>query len=660
MMNKNFLELIFVIIVFVLLMICGKKIKSCGTLKSNIHFGLSGNSHRTFLGKGEYNVCGHHLIDPFIYVTDSYQSKADDYAIYLANQPTGLSNSIDSRQRVLNISATSFGNNNLYFFTPEQTDYFLTWLEYYDKLSVIPPHCYSRWMGGLFRRAFYDCKDVVAICRKMLEFTLRYHSDYNDYDSRVRILIMLTVCTEHVNTSLLTPSVRDDFRRLLDEAIAPLPYFFFKPGWQWDPAFLYHKLTGSPRMSLFKSSQVWLGMHDDWSYVDAFTGYSSRGTNKYAAVLISLLYVCGEMVAGRDVYFEPHPKEYVTSSRNVHILDLDVPQYTYRIYEHAVPFSEVERKCYFELFYNILDDWHVSANFRYIPWDFKSIDDIAKVYRGLPGIFKSQYGYSLELLFQKRRELIAEKLNGKLMTRSTLLYGKWKDNLGDRVDVLFNKDSKYKLWVEDGPRWCAPSSLHCICDHPIDGLILIEDAQKIYGIDGGRKAKNVVAFKSIKARGLEPNQEHLIGDTKLYYDESVRESLVKLSLANGMIPSAFVVYSNIVCENGNIDRSITPEFGCWDNAVNRATMIDRSNSATRVFIAAKLNLEDISFHVVWDNVCKVEDQHLTEVGIKRRLNNGQTIKVCTNTINDNCPFPAYQYEYQNAKAELCNQKVSDS
>lgn len=662
MIDKNILAICFVmafvVIPFACLVIYSEIQKpnfivKSNTKHSNSHFikkknsSLKKNINSTFLGMGEYDVCGHHLVNPFIYVAESYHFDCDAYAINLRNQTTGLVDSSDRRKKIMEMTVSSFGKKNLFFLSPEQTDYFLIWLEYYDKLSVVPPHCYSRWMGGLCMRALYEHKDIVDICRKMLEFTIRYHSDYNDYDKRVDLLCKLTACAEHITTSSLSITERDNFRHLLDEVIAPLPYYFFKPGWQWDPAFLYHRLTGSPQMSLFKSSQVWLARHDDWSFVDAFTGYSSRGTNKYAGVLLSLLFVCDAIATGRKMNFEPRLIKTITSSRIVRILDFNIPQYTYGLYEHAMPFEEEKRKQFLNHFYGCLDDSHVSGNLRYIPWDFKTIDDIARVYQGLPNIFKSRYGQFLEPLIMESQKCIAEKLSGRLMIRSEMLNGEWNNRLSARVDVLFNRNTKYKIWVEDGPKWCASSSLWCLCDHPLEGLILKEDAERIYGEYGGHCSKNKVAYRNIKARGLSPEQEHLLKETCLHYDENLRESLSKMTIEHGMLPVAFVVCSNTVLENGNIKRNSTPEFGCWDNAVNKATIFDRNNPTTRVFIEAKLSFGDEFFRVVWDNVWKVEDQNLTVVGIKRRLKKSITISTdndyVENIANNRCPFTNQQY-----------------
>ena len=623
---------------------------SCSLSLKTDDFALEKNSQYVFLSTGEFDVCGHHLVDPFIYVAKNCHSKIDEYAIRLSNQPTGIFGSNDGRQRVMEMAASSFENRNLFRFSPEQTDYFLTWLEYYNNLSVIPRHCYSRWMGGLCIRALIEHKDVEKICRKMLEFTLRYHSSYNRYADRVSVLINVTACCEYINTPSLQSSDRAEFRRLLDEAIAPLPYFFFKPGWQWDPAFLYQKLTGCPRMSLFKSSQVWLGKNDDWSYVDAVTGESTRGTNKYAAVLLSLLYVYREMVAGRSISFEPKPKTNVTSSHSIRILDFVIPSYKYIAYGHAEPFIKEERNNWFDSLYRILEqDWHVSAYFRGIPWDFKTCDELANTYCNLPTLFKVIFGYYFEPYLVSRAEQVAANLCGKLMSRRELLYGERANALGDRTVALL-KDSKYGLWVEDGPRWNAATSLHCICDHSVEGLIPIGEAQAAYGTDGGARVKNVVAFNNTKARGLSSSkQEQMLENTELHYREKLRGSLFRISLENGEIPSVFVVCANMIDEEGYIEQSRPHVFGCWDNAVYRAVMLDSSNPDARVFIVAKRSIEDATFSVVWDNVWIVDDQQFVEAGIRMKMKRAENLKKRKEAKSNCCPFPEDEYAYQKSE-----------
>ena len=131
--------------------------------------------------------------------------------------------------------------------------------------------------------------------------------------------------------------------------------------------------------------------------------------------------------------------------------------------------------------------------------------------------------------------------------------------------------------------------------------------------------------------------------------EKLRGSLFRISLENGEIPSVFVVCANMIDEEGYIEQSRPHVFGCWDNAVYRAVMLDSSNPDARVFIVAKRSIEDATFSVVWDNVWIVDDQQFVEAGIRMKMKRAENLKKRKEAKSNCCPFPEDEYAYQKSE-----------
>ena len=85
-----------------------------------------------------------------------------------------------------------------------------------------------------------------------------------------------------------------------------------------------------------------------------------------------------------------------------------------------------------------------------------------------------------------------------------------------------------------------------------------------------------------------------------------------------MIPPVFEVRSKTLQPNNNLKENQLYFYGCWDNAVNKALILDK-DAYTRVFICAKWSTNETEYKVVWDNVRPIKDQQLTVTGIHRQL-----------------------------------------
>lgn len=575
-----------------------------------------------FLGEGEYNICGHKLFNPFIYVAFKCTSADDEYAVNLNHSENLIMKSEKPDEMILDIENSSFDKANLFFFKPEQTHYFLTWLEKYYSMSVLPKHCFSRWMGGLYKRAIIDQMDTVIICKKMLKFTLRYCCSYYDYDMRMNIIQFITAIAGNIDTNKLSSDDKNEFRVLLDRVIEPLAFYYFKPGWRWDPAYLYDKLTGSPQMTLFKSCLVWLAKHDDtrfdyWVMHDG-EGYNEHGLDQFSALLFAMMKVCDAIKNHTQLTYQPQQLKRVFIEKDPMLLDFATLKYSYIEYNYGNPFSNDELMNNVKQFFDFASQGrYVAKLFHSNDWNIADIDGVARNFFDLPPFFKEKYGYLIDSYIKSKEEEFIRKNKNKLQTRNTLIYSHGFDYYGKNIEDIFNKKKKYKLWAENGPKWNSPSSFSCISDKQVGDMILLEDAKHLYKTNTPIKKKSL-KYDTLHARNLTDSQEKILNNTNNFYDESLIEPLCIMAMKTKMIPPVFEVRSKTLQPNNNLKENQLYFYGCWDNAVNKALILDK-DAYTRVFICAKWSTNETEYKVVWDNVRPIKDQQLTVTGIHRQL-----------------------------------------
>lgn len=341
-----------------------------------------------FLGEGIFNVCGHILVDPFIYVTDKCDSLDEEYAINLNHTEHLILASENPEETIIEIEESSMEKANLFFFKPIQTDYFLTWLEKYYDMSVLPEHCFSRWMGGLYKRAIIDNKDCVLVCKKMLRFALRYYCSYYMYNLRLNILQYVTAIANNIDTEKLSVADKAEFRELLDKVIAPLAFFHFKAGWKWDPAYLYDKLTGSTEMTLFQSCMVWLARHDDERFdfwVSSNGGYYEHGFNQFSCLLFAMKKVCDAIEDHKKLIVTPIAEHLINIENDPMLLDFPILKYTYFQYNYGELFSSSELSSLYKEFFEFASQGRFASTlFRSTDFHITDIDGVARNFFNLP------------------------------------------------------------------------------------------------------------------------------------------------------------------------------------------------------------------------------------------------------------------------------------
>ena len=618
---------------------CNKSLSPTDSTQGKRDFENGKREECKFLGEGTFNVCGHQLIDPFIFVSDKCNSIDDEYAVNLNHSGNLIMSAQNPEELIEEIQDSTFDKAKLFFFSPLQTDYFLTWLEKYYDMSVLPKHCYNRWMGGLYKRAIIDKKDCAKVCKKMLKFALRYFCSYYLFDSRVNILQLVTAVVDNIDTRELSDDDKKEFRELLDRIIEPLVFHYFKTGWRWDPAYLYDKLTGSPQLSLFKASMIWLARHDDerFDYKNPFEKDEyMHGLNRYSCLLFAMKKVCDAVKNKEPLEYTPRPLRTIYTENNLRLLDFPTLKFHYCEYDYGDPFSRDEIEKNIRQFHEFSSQG-IGATARLFSsndWNIHDIDGIARNFFGLPPFFENNYGNIISSYLSKKEEEFVKCTKDKLFTRKELIHnnGFVKYIEEKHIEVYFNKKEKYKIWVENGPKWNASSSLTCLSDKQIGDMLLWEDASEQYDTDG--PTKRTLTFNDVEARNLSKGQAMLLCDTNQFYDKSLIEPLYIMTNNAKQIPAIFEVKSKTIV-NQRLKENPSYVYGCWDNAVNRASLLDK-DAYTRVFICAKWNLEDIEYKVVWDNVMPVKDQHLTSTGIRSKLR-----KVLSKeTYGPQYPFPA--------------------
>ena len=574
-----------------------------------------------FLGKGVFDVCGHKLIDPFIYVSDKNKSADDVFAVNLNHTQHLIMESGNPEETITQLVYTSFGSAPLFFFTPIQTDYYLTWLEKYYTLSRIPAHCYHRWISGVYKRAIIDRKDCVDVCKKMLMFTLRYHCGYYLDEGRLDILKYVTAIANNVDTDKLSKKDKQEFRDLLDRVIEPIPFYYFKSGWKWDPAYLYDKLTGSSQMTLFKSCLVWLAKHDDYRFdfrID-IDGHQEHRLNQYSCLLFAMFKVCEAIKNHETLFYSPKPKSLVLVDQDSFMNYFPNLKYSYFEYDYGMPFTEKELREHAISFFEFSSHGrNVAKLFKSNEWNISDIDGVARNFFNLPEFFQQNYGHLVKPHIIQMEDNLFSGIIGKIQTRYELVNNLKIMHFVDdyRIERYFNSKTKYKLWVEFGPKWNSNSSFTCLSETPIGDMIMPEEARRIF--NENKSVKRTLKYKKITDRALSPEQEKTLTDINQFYDNALIEPLPSMAIAGKKIPPVFEVHSRSIKGNILAENQIYT-YGCWDNAVNRASILD-NNALTRVFICAKWSLNTRDYKVVWDNVKPIKGQSLTASGITRRMN----------------------------------------
>lgn len=179
----------------------------------------------SFLCGMTFSVGGLEIDNPCVYISDEDFS----FAINSKNVPTTIIKSYETDK----VAEYSLEQKDLYNFDSIEVSYFLLWLSNYKEYEYFPPHCYSRFLDGVFHRALVERKDQLHILNKVIDIV----SCSKSMELNVKLLrfvfSVLTDCGYEISYE-----ARIDICNKL-ENLYTFNFYYLKSGWDWDPVSWY-------------------------------------------------------------------------------------------------------------------------------------------------------------------------------------------------------------------------------------------------------------------------------------------------------------------------------------------------------------------------------------------------------------------------------------
>ena len=94
---------------------CNKSLSPTDSTQGKRDFENGKREECKFLGEGTFNVCGHQLIDPFIFVSDKCNSIDDEYAVNLNHSGNLIMSAQNPEELIEEIQDSTFDKAKLFF-----------------------------------------------------------------------------------------------------------------------------------------------------------------------------------------------------------------------------------------------------------------------------------------------------------------------------------------------------------------------------------------------------------------------------------------------------------------------------------------------------------------------------------------------------------------
>ena len=181
--------------------------------------------HTSFISEKKFVIGGLEIDNPCIYISDDGFS----FAINSKFIPKKITRNVETDY----VGELTLDQKDLYFFDGVELSYFLLWLANYKDYELIPPHCYSRFLDGIFHRALIERKNQLSIIQKTIDIVNYSQS----MELNVQLLRFVFAILTDYGHEISFEDKTDICKKL--ENLFNFRFYFLKPGWDWDPVSWY-------------------------------------------------------------------------------------------------------------------------------------------------------------------------------------------------------------------------------------------------------------------------------------------------------------------------------------------------------------------------------------------------------------------------------------
>lgn len=209
-------------------------------------------------GSSDAVVFGIKLTNPCVY---RFSRKQRQFSLPKLDRSTDLSRTEFDFEV---IASKTLDQKPLSEFSEEETAYYLSWLSDFSSFKEVPPHCFSRFFDAVFHRALIEGKDQLDIIDKCIDLLDIISTNYDEKQITVIILRFVFAVLNHPKQRL-PKELKARISGRLNPILGRIPYYYFKPGWDWNPLGWYYENKQAVPDYLFDAqSLAELSELEDW------------------------------------------------------------------------------------------------------------------------------------------------------------------------------------------------------------------------------------------------------------------------------------------------------------------------------------------------------------------------------------------------------------